>query len=578
MGKTLKLSLLIKAIDHASGPLKRLNDRIEAMHAPLRRASLEMERFSNLSGLSTLRQGLSEVGREIGALTLKLTALSAGVLYVFKSQFIDTAAKFETLAISLEAIEGSSEKAKASLAWITDFAKRTPLELDGVTNAYMLLKNAGIDPTGGSLQALVDQNAKVGGSQDNLIEITRQLGQSWMKNKLQMEEVNVLTERMVPVVGLLARAYGKSEKEIMEAIGKGKIGRQSILKLFRQMGKESEGASEKQSRSWDGMMSTLSDTWEMVKRTMMDAGPFDWLKQRLAGLLDQLNALLSPEGLARLTAFGEQLRQAFEKAERGAVKLWDWINQLAERVGGFGNLARIALGGVAAILAGPLIMGIGAVLLAVTQLTALFLANPILLAIAAIGAAVYVVYTHFDDLKKLWNQVVADIQQGIESTINVFSGWAGVIRDGIGGALQWVKEKLDALVSAFKLIGGLFFDMKSIVPEVKVPSMPVPPISVKPLPETVGPLVVPNGKLPSVSIPSLAFGPLPKTSGPVASPFAGGVSERNNRSSESKPVDVGGTLHIKIDSEGRPHVAAMKPASSAIQFNVDTGPVMAAPQ
>jgi tape measure domain-containing protein len=576
MASNLNLSLIFKVIDQATGPLKGVNDRLQAMQAPVQRLSREIRRFGELSGINTLRRGIAEIGHEVGLLTLKLTALSAGVLYVFKSQFIDTAAQFENLAISLEAIEGSQEKAKATLAWITDFAVRTPLEIENVTKAYLLLKNAGIDPTSGSLQSLVDQNAKIGGSQENLIEITRQLGQSWMKNKLQMEEVNVLTERMVPVVGLLARAYGKSEKEIMAAISKGKIGRKEIATLLKQMGKESAGASEKQSKTWTGMMSTLSDTWAQVKLRIMDAGPFDWLKQRLAGLLDQLNAVLSPAGLARLTVIGEGLRRGFEKAEAGAISLWRWIDQLATRVGGFENLAIAALTGIAAVMLGPLIMGIGAVSLAVTQLTALFLANPMLLVITAIGVAVYEVYTHFDDLKKIWNQVVKDITEGIQSTIHVFAIFGDNLRANIGGAIDWVKERWERLVSLFSSgMPAITLPTVPSPPALKVPTVPNP-LTPQTLPKPMGPGLI-GEKVSFITVPSISGPAWPKVGQPVASPFSDRGGNKSGRGGSAAPVDIGGTLHIRIDSEGRPRVAAMKTASQNMRLDIDTGPTMVLP-
>jgi hypothetical protein len=82
MASNLNLSLIFKVIDQATGPLKGVNDRLQAMQAPVQRLSREIRRFGELSGINTLRRGIAEIGHEVGLLTLKLTALSAGVLYV----------------------------------------------------------------------------------------------------------------------------------------------------------------------------------------------------------------------------------------------------------------------------------------------------------------------------------------------------------------------------------------------------------------------------------------------------------------------------------------------------------------
>jgi len=45
------------------------------------------------------------------------------------------------------------------MAWIRNFATRTPLELNDTVAAYARLRAFGVDPTNGPLQALVDTMA-----------------------------------------------------------------------------------------------------------------------------------------------------------------------------------------------------------------------------------------------------------------------------------------------------------------------------------------------------------------------------------------------------------------------------------
>ncbi len=54
------------------------------------------------------------------------------------------------------------------LKFVEQFARDTPLQMQGVANAFVKLKAFGIDPTLGAMQDLVDQNAKVGGGQAEL--------------------------------------------------------------------------------------------------------------------------------------------------------------------------------------------------------------------------------------------------------------------------------------------------------------------------------------------------------------------------------------------------------------------------
>jgi len=60
--------------------------------------------------------------------------------YLFNRTFVNTAAEFERFQTVLETVEGSSEKAKQSMDWISDFAAKTPFELAKVTDAYVKLR------------------------------------------------------------------------------------------------------------------------------------------------------------------------------------------------------------------------------------------------------------------------------------------------------------------------------------------------------------------------------------------------------------------------------------------------------
>jgi phage tail tape-measure protein len=65
-----------------------------------------------------------------------------------------TASKFEQFSVMLTGIEGSADKARKSMAWVQDFAQKTPYELDDVMDAFVKLKAYGIDPMNGSPAAL----------------------------------------------------------------------------------------------------------------------------------------------------------------------------------------------------------------------------------------------------------------------------------------------------------------------------------------------------------------------------------------------------------------------------------------
>jgi tape measure domain-containing protein len=620
----LNLGIILRLVDQATSPLRRVSAEIRSIGAPLR-----------------------SVAREAGALSLKIAGLATAAGFAFKKLFIDVTAEFENLSVALEATEGGAEKGQKALAWITEFAKKTPLELATTTKAYMLLKNAGINPMNGSLMALVDSNAKVSGSQDDMIEKTRQLQQAWMKEKLQQEEIMVLTERGVAVVPLLAKALGKNNAAVLEMAGKGKIGRKEIALLFEAMGKDANGSAEKQSKTWMGMTSTLTDLLKGIARQIMTvgedvvtgSGAFDFIKQRLQDLITTLEKLQTPEGMKQINAWGERLRQTLVQVDHWAQAAWAGLKELKDMVGGWGNLIKVVLGGITAIMAGPLLM-------AIATLIATFVASPILLILTAIAGVVVLIVRN-------WDTLVAKVKSSIEDMLAMFKRWGGYLVDGVGGAINGVIDGILGIGRAIRNLaqlknpfagGEALFPMPPAPrPTVKTPApsapmnnllqfkapaprMPLLSLDVQPEPSgpvkrSVGPATAatdPAGekprsvldfKAPSF-VPAKAAAadrpanaqPQGKTlldfKAPSFGPAKAAPAQAADDKAKARPVldyqvptlsaqgkpaptlstmnkfDAGGKLTIKIDQEGRARVADMKTNDRRMNYNVDAGLIM----
>ena len=116
----------------------------------------------------------------------------------------------EKTRIKLEALYGSAEAGNKAFDELKTLAEDNGQAFQQTIDAAAKPKGFGIDPLNGSLQALIDQNAKLGGSQETLNGIILAVGQAWAKQKLQGEEILQLVERGVPVWDLLARPPEKT--------------------------------------------------------------------------------------------------------------------------------------------------------------------------------------------------------------------------------------------------------------------------------------------------------------------------------------------------------------------------------
>lgn len=229
----------------------------------------------------------------IGAIAHKMLAWSAAIVSVrsgldLVQGIVNTGAKFETLGAQLKTLYGDSAQAQTAVDWIQQFTKDTPFELDGVTQSFVKLKAFGLDPMDGTMQAIVDQSSALGASQENLQGIVLALGQAWVKQKLQGEEILQLVEHGVPVWDLLAKATGKNTAELQELSQQGKLGRDVIRALIDEMGKVNAGASAEQMKTFNGQLSNLKDTWTQFENTIAKSGLLDYLNKELVTINTRL--------------------------------------------------------------------------------------------------------------------------------------------------------------------------------------------------------------------------------------------------------------------------------------------------
>nr|WP_321527033.1 tape measure protein [uncultured Cohaesibacter sp.] len=379
-----------------------------------------LARIRNGAGL--MKSGLGKMARGAlvaGGLSLGAAGAAAGAA----NMVIGPAAQVETYMVQLEALEKSSAKAKQAMGWITDFAAKTPLELPEVIEAYRQLKVYGIDPTNGSMRALVDTMAMSGGGAETLQGIIMAVGQAWTKGKLQTEEINQMVERGIPVWDMLSKATGKSAAQLQKLASAGELGKDVISKLVDLMADRASGASEKMSRTWNGMLSNMSDHWFQFRLLIAQSGVFDWAKEKLQGFLDTLNRMKAD---GSLKAFAEQISSNIISSLQAiwsfGQELWSvlqqvgsWLKIAADALGGWNRLVGVfialpLLGTIASIITGFAQLA-GGVVLVGSGIAALSLPVVAVVAgVAAVAAAAYLIYQNWDGIvdwfSNLWDQIV----------------------------------------------------------------------------------------------------------------------------------------------------------------------------
>jgi len=427
----------ITAIDNSLQTINRINKNINSMLKPVRNVQRGLKELSGASGLANLGRSVRGVGLELTKLGGIATGGLLGGLFIVKNTIIDVAAKFEKYEAVLTSIEGTSTKAKESMDWVSEFAAKTPFELDGVMDAFVKLRTFGLKPLDGTLQALADQTAKLGGDQQKLEGVILAIGQAWTKSKLQGEEALQLIERGVPVWDLLAETMGKSVVEIQDLSRKGELGRDAISKLIKAMGDSSLGASAKQMKTWNGLMANLSDQWTRFIKLIGDGGIFQLLKGELKSILDTVDKMSKDGSLKKwATDISKNLKIVFSDGKAFLSTIARMGKTLSEFAGGPANLAKVAMIGIAAILTGPLLS-------AIVTLGVALSASPIGLVILGITAAVTAAVAVWSKFGKTLESLGQIAEFAVLDKLKQVSGFVSSIGNSIGSFFATGKSRTD---------------------------------------------------------------------------------------------------------------------------------------
>lgn len=239
-----KLSLLIQARDRASKALNSVRDSVNNLADKV--SNTGASAFNRLNGaISSLGAVAATAGvTGVAALVAGITALSV--------QGVKAYANMQQMRAALEtAFGGNIELAKAAEKQITQFAAKTPYAVGEVMNAFIKLKNMGLDPSEEALTAYGDTASSMGKSLNDMVEAVADAATG---------EFERLKE-----FGIRASSQGDKVsftfKGVTKTVGKNS---QEIQKYLKELGKTNfAGGMERQSKTLSGMWSTFVDTINM---------------------------------------------------------------------------------------------------------------------------------------------------------------------------------------------------------------------------------------------------------------------------------------------------------------------------
>lgn len=194
----------------------------------------------------------------IGGAVAGLAAIGIGA--------VKAASDMEMLTTQFEVMLGSSEKANAMMKELKTFAATTPFAIKDLAQGTQTLLSFGV-AQGNVINRMRMLGDAAGGNREKLNGLILAYGKVQTKGKASMEEINMIAERGVPIIGTLTKQLGVTEQEFFKMVSAGKIGRTEITNAFKSM--TSEGGiffkgMEKQSLTLQGLISTMKDNFSLL--------------------------------------------------------------------------------------------------------------------------------------------------------------------------------------------------------------------------------------------------------------------------------------------------------------------------
>jgi tape measure domain-containing protein len=233
--------------------MAKLNDLIVTIGAKTAQFDKSLNR--SMRKLKVLGSTTKRLGRD---LTRSLTVPLAGVgLAAVKS-----AADLEALETSFISLTGGAEQAANMMRNLNEFTAKTPFQIEAVAKSarQLIASGTGIEDVNEQLQFLGDIAATSGSSIDEIAAIFAKVN---AKGKVELENLNQLAERGIPIFTALADATGLPA----DKLGAGRVSVEefnTVLKSFAEEGGFAAGAMERLSETAAGKFSTALDNLKLA--------------------------------------------------------------------------------------------------------------------------------------------------------------------------------------------------------------------------------------------------------------------------------------------------------------------------
>lgn len=276
------------------------------------------------------------------------------ILFGWQKPIVEAASEMERMRVMLRGLNkdkaNPGKAAAEDMQYIVDMAQNAPFAMQALTDSFVKFRSAGLDPTDGSLKALVDSVARFGGDSELLKRAAVAVQQMSGKGVVSMEELRQQLGEAVPnAMKAMADAAGITMGELTKAVSTGTVeAKQALSLMFVGLRAENENAAKDMMQTYTGALAQLQTSFTLFADRVGQAGYLDSLSKGMKELASIMN---SAEGISFANSLGSGLTTAIDSLR----ELAQWLAKNQELIV---NLGKVVAAMVAFKLMRAGIMGV----------------------------------------------------------------------------------------------------------------------------------------------------------------------------------------------------------------------------
>ncbi|SUE95799.1 Phage tail tape measure protein lambda [Ectopseudomonas mendocina] len=265
----------------------------------------------------------------------------------------------------------ASQEALADVQMLMKKASTAPFSMQAITDTFVKLRVAGIDPVQDSFNSLIDAVAAFGGTDENLKRAGVAIQQMAGKGVVSMEELRQQLGEAVPTaIQNMADGLGVTYAKLVKEISLGRVKSEpALIAMMREMELQFKGSAERMMQTWDGAVARFNTE---ARKLALAIGGLDEEGYAKDGYMSTLTAELNklsdmmadPTMQAAARDFGKALAEVVSAAAEGIR----WLVQYREQLGELAKALLIVYGAYKSVdLVRSITASLGATMVSVTS-------------------------------------------------------------------------------------------------------------------------------------------------------------------------------------------------------------------